>query len=68
MELESLEGDSKENIDELGVNALRNALPPGFQKILNCEYVEFKPSASLLDLAQQLVDSKYGTEAWNAKR
>ncbi len=57
-----------EGIGQFSSERLRYVLPKGFNKVLKCDYREFLPSKDLMDLAQKLVDEKYGAEAWNGKR
>ncbi len=57
-----------ENIDSISATLLREALPKGFAKILNCQFTPFLPSADLLLSAEKIADEKYGTEEWNFKR
>jgi lipoate-protein ligase A len=57
-----------EGVSNFTKEKLREVLPIGFSKVLNCEYELFTPSGSLIKLAKTFVQEKYGTEAWNGKR
>ena len=57
-----------EGVEHFSREGLRQCLPVGFAEVLNCEYEEFHASEELLAQALRLVEEKYGTEQWNAKR
>jgi len=57
-----------EGVEHFTAERLRQCLPDGFAEILNCQYEEFQASKDLLLQASRLVEEKYGTEEWNAKR
>lgn len=48
--------------------ALGDALQTAFGKIMSVEFTIFRPDASLMELCEGKVATKYGTDAWNYKR
>ena len=57
-----------EGVEHFSRQGLKENLPYGFAEVLNCEYEKFQPDDELMKIAEELVENKYATEAWNAKR
>lgn len=57
-----------EGLESLSTEALREALPAGFQEIFDCEFADFQTTEKLELDAKKISEEKYSTDAWNLKR
>ncbi|MDD7984435.1 biotin/lipoate A/B protein ligase family protein [Lentisphaera marina] len=57
-----------EDYEFLTPDSLRAVLPKGFEQVIPCEFVAYKPYDMIKSRVNELVKEKYNNESWNQKR